>query len=128
MQSSILQAKTVLVVDDEPLLRSAIAFDFKRRGCRVLEAATGSEAYEVVKANVIDAVVSDVRMPNGDGIELLKRISLLEGFKPVVVLLTGFADLTEADAIALGARGLLEKPIDRKLMMKVLEEALEKKP
>ena len=116
-----LKQLNVLVVDDEVEMRRALIFDFKRRGCVVFEAANGSAAFEIVRTNKIDIVISDVRMPNGDGISLLKKIRELDPGIPIVLLATGFADLTESEARGMGANALLEKPIDRKRMLAILE-------
>lgn len=118
-----LKGKNVLVVDDEIELRRAVIFDLKRRGCNIFEAATGSEAIEVVKNNSIDIVVSDVRMPNGSGVDLLKYVRQIDSKIPIVLLVTGFADLSEPEAIKLGAYGLIEKPINRQQMLSLLEES-----
>lgn len=88
-----------------------------------LRAASGLEAIEIVKTQKIELVVSDVRMPNGNGMDLLKDIRKLHPDIPVVLLATGFADITKADAGELGAYDLLEKPINRSLMIRLLEES-----
>jgi DNA-binding NtrC family response regulator len=118
-----LNGKNVLVVDDEPELRKAMIFDLKRRGCTIFEAGCGSDAIEIVKNNKIDIVVTDVRMPNGTGVELLKQIRAIDPNIPIVLLATGFADLTEPEAVNMGAYALIEKPIDRKKMFSLLEDS-----
>jgi DNA-binding NtrC family response regulator len=119
-----LKGKTILVVDDEEMLREAIVFDLRRRGCETLEAGDGKEAFEIVSKHKVDAVISDVRMPKGGGVELLERIRAAYPYWPVVLLVTGFADITEPEAIRKGAIGLLDKPIDRKKMLQALSDAL----
>jgi two-component system, sporulation sensor kinase A len=124
MINSALNGKRVLVVDDEMHLREAIIFDLKRRGCEIFEASNGADALAIVKANAIDVVISDIRMPNGDGVFLLKEIRKYNSEIPIVLLCTGFADLSEGDAIKMGAVGLLEKPINRKNMLGILEKSV----
>ena len=87
MIASPLNNKVILVVDDESELREAISFDLKKRGCTVYEAANGTEAFEVVKKHKIDIVISDVRMPNGDGIFLLKKFEKFFKKSPLFYLL-----------------------------------------
>lgn len=123
MIPSPLNGKRILVVDDEMQLREAIIFDLKRRGCKIFEASNGTEAIALVKSNDIDIVISDVRMPNGDGVFLLKEIKNYNPIVPIVLLCTGFADLTEPEAKKMGAIGLIEKPIDRKNMLGMLEKS-----
>ncbi len=112
-----------MIVDDEDELRLAIAFDFKRKGHIVHEAANGQEALKIVQDHPIDLVISDVRMPHGDGIELLKMIRQRNPKIPIVVLATGFADLSRSEAIQMGAFALIEKPINRKKMFELVEAA-----
>jgi CheY-like chemotaxis protein len=122
--TSVLKGKHILVVDDEKLLREAIAFDFKRQGCVLFLAAGGKEALGIVLNNKIDAVISDVRMPNGDGVSLLDEIRTHSPDLPIVLLVTGFADIDREQAQKHGAIGLLEKPIDRKKLMSAIVGAL----
>lgn len=122
--ASPLKGRKILVVDDEYDLRQAIIFDLNRRGCIVFEAANGTEALEIVRNNPIEIVLSDVRMPNGNGIDLLQEIRKIHPDIPIVLLATGFADLSEPEAVEMGAYALIEKPIDRKLMIGLLEKSL----
>lgn len=115
---------TILVVDDEELLRNALVFQFKREGFNVLSASNGKEAFEIIKTNKIDAVVSDIQMPGGNGIELLKDVKNYDVEIPVLVFITAFADLTEADAYDLGANAIFSKPFDRKALVKCIKDAV----
>lgn len=122
-KESPLNGKNVLVVDDELELRRAVVFDLKRRGCNIFEAACGAEAAEIVKNNRIDIIVSDVRMPNGSGVDLLKEVRANNPNLPIVLLATGFADLSEPEALSMGAYALIEKPINRQKMLGLLERS-----
>jgi len=123
MKESPLNGKNILVVDDEVELRKAIIFDLKRRGCKTYEASNGNEAFKIVCEQNIHIVVSDVRMPESNGVDLLKQIREKYPKIPVVVLATGFADLTEIEALQLGAYALLDKPFDRKKILGLLENS-----
>ncbi len=124
-KESPLKGRNVLVVDDDFDLRQAMIFDLKRRGCIIFEAACGADAVEIVKANPIEIVISDVRMPNGNGVDMLKEIKKIKPNVPIVVLATGFADLSELEALNLGAHALIEKPINRQQMLGLLESSCE---
>lgn len=115
---------TLLVVDDEDDLRDAIAYDFKRRGFQVLTAANGREAFELIKSQEVHLVISDIRMPGGDGLALLENSKAHDPEGPPVIFLTGFADVTEAECLALGARKVLPKPFDRKTLLQAALEVL----
>ena len=116
--------ETVLVVDDEELLRNAIVFQFKREGFNVLSASNGKEAFEIIKTHKIDAVVSDIQMPGGNGIDLLKDVKNFDANLPVLVFITAFADITEADAYDLGANAIFSKPFDRKALVQCIKESV----
>jgi CheY-like chemotaxis protein len=115
---------TILVVDDEALLREAIAFDFRRKGHNVLLASSGNEAFDIIKSRDVHVVLTDVRMPNGDGITLLKRLKQENVFQPVVILLTGYADISLEEAYDLGADAVFPKPFDRPSLHAAVERAL----
>lgn len=115
---------TILIVDDEQFLREAIAMDFKRRKFNVLLAANGREAFDIVLKEKVDIVLSDIRMPNGDGLELLDRIKARDANLPVVMFITGFADLTVEDAYARGADAIFPKPFDRKALAAAVDRAI----
>jgi two-component system response regulator AtoC len=65
----------VLVVDDEPNMRRVLAALLEREPCEVLQAADGAEALKVLEDNVVHVIIADLRMPNIDGMELLKRVN-----------------------------------------------------
>ena len=101
---------TVLVVEDEPLIRLDLADHLRSAGLVVVETTTGDEALAVLKVNdAVDLVVSDIRMPGAtDGIELstwLRR----ERPKIKIVLVSGFSATVDMTAIADVAFG---KPVD----------------
>lgn len=117
----------ILIVEDEPALRSAMVFDFKRKGFDVQEAENGTLAFEIIKQNKIDIVLTDVRMPNGDGVELLDNIKSLEPSLPVVMFITGFADISAEDAYDKGVDAIFAKPFDRKALFESVLTATRKK-
>ena len=106
----------VMVVDDDDDLREVVALDFAQKGYDVRTAASGDEAFRMAQQAPVDLVISDVRMPFGDGLDLLQRIRGMEPPQPAVILMTGFADLKPEQARALGADGFVTKPFDRKAL------------
>ncbi len=114
----------MLIVDDEEALRHAMVFDFKRRGFQVLDASNGRDALEIVKKGKIDIVLTDVRMHGGDGVELLKKIKELSPELPVVMFITGYADMTTEEAYDEGAVASFAKPFDRKALMAAVMRAI----
>lgn len=107
----------ILIVDDEEDLREILSEDFSLQGATVFTAKNGREAYEVAIRETPHVILSDVRMPGGDGVELLKRIREVHSQTPPhVFLLTGFSDLKPEQAAELGGQGLVSKPFSLKLL------------
>jgi CheY-like chemotaxis protein len=102
--------KKVLVVDDEPGLRMTIGANLELEGFEVVEAASGAHALELIAKQPFDLVLSDIRMPGMNGVELFRRIRTLRPEMPVV-LMTAFAlEGLVQDALREGAFTVLPKP------------------
>src|SRR4051794_824588 len=95
--------KTVLLVDDELQLRALVANFLKRRKFTVLEADGGIKAFEIFQSKPLDLIISDIRMPQGDGLELLKKISESGRAKPPIILTSGQTETSNQEAIDAGA-------------------------
>ena len=118
---------TILVVDDERGIRDLLAQELGRKGYRVETADNGRRALERLQAGGIDAVVSDLKMPELDGHQLLGAIKKIDPDLQVI-LVTGFATVEIAvAAMRLGAYGVLQKPFDVDELSLLLEKALEKR-
>lgn len=107
------EPSSILIVDDEPALREVMAIELEMNGYRVLTAPNGRAAFDLLISNRVETVISDVRMPDGDGLELLDRIQAhikSTGRKIRVVLMTGFSGVTREEAKARGAAEVLLKP------------------
>ncbi len=117
--------KMVLVVDDEYELREILREEFEYCGYAVLEAENGTQALEVLKTNSIDVVVSDIRMPGGNGLDLLQCLSHLSGYKPPVILVSAYAGITIKEAEDQGAFAFVSKPYDINVLMQQISKAVE---
>lgn len=126
LQESVRNPKgiTILIVEDEDLLRNAMVLDFQRKGYTVLATSNGKLAFELIKKHDIDVVLSDIRMPHGDGIELLGNIKTLNPNIPVLIFITGYADITVEDAYDKGADAIFSKPFDRNELFGAVSRAL----
>ncbi|PYO51861.1 MAG: Fis family transcriptional regulator, partial [Candidatus Rokuibacteriota bacterium] len=99
----------LLVVDDEPSARTTLALLLRRRGHRVAEAEDVAGATKRLSEEVFDLVVTDLRMPDGDGLDVLQA-ARAQADAPEVILLTAYAEWKSAkEAIRLGALDYFEK-------------------
>ena len=101
---------TILIVDDEIDLREILTFGLEMQGYACRSASNGSEALAVVEAEAIDLVLSDVRMPGGDGIALVKAIRQSGRWQLPVILVSGFTEMPLEQVLANGAWAFLKKP------------------
>lgn len=103
---------SVLVVDDNEALREVIAIILSQRGHRCEFAENGVEAMRKVVRNSFDAVVTDVDMPEMDGISLTRILTQQFPNLPVMIITGQPHDNSMESAITAGAREFLEKPFD----------------
>ncbi len=100
----------VLIVDDEEPMRKFIVALLSKQGHQCITAGNGVEALKKMRENKVDAVITDIVMPEMDGIALTKEILNLFPYLPVMVI-TGYGkEYSTASAIAAGAREFIEKP------------------
>lgn len=102
--------RVILIVDDEEGLREGLSKLLKEEGYAVLAAETGEEALDILRQSRIDLVLTDMRMPGMDGLELLKKIR--ERHRDVgVIILTGYGHIESyIEAMNFGAIEYVSKP------------------
>ena len=101
---------TILVVDDEELLRNLIVTFLSKLGHSCVTAIDGVDALDKIKGNKIDAVVTDMKMPNMDGITLTSKISIQYPELPVMIMTAFDEGDTAGIGICAGARDFIKKP------------------
>ena len=115
---------SLLIADDEKNIRSGLELAFEDEGYTVVTAADGKEAWEKLQKNVIDLVITDLRMPEMDGYELLKRISAAYPTLPVIVL-TGHGTIeTAVETMRDGAVDFFTKPVDIDKLLLVVKKTI----
>ena len=104
--------KSILIVDDDPLILKTLSTHFSKSGYEVLTADDGREGLQRYSESMPDLVILDIRLPDVDGLEALKRIRDIDP-KALVVIITAFDDMkTTVEAIKSGAFEYLVKPLD----------------
>jgi two-component system, NtrC family, response regulator PilR len=115
----------ILIVDDEQGMRQLLSLVFGRAGHQVRAAENGRRAVEMLRAASADLIISDVRMPDMGGIELLRAARELSP-DVAIVMMTAFATVeTAREAFKLGADDFIQKPFDVDELKLIVEKALE---
>jgi two-component system chemotaxis response regulator CheY len=119
-------SKTVLIVDDASMIRNLASKTASGAGYNVLTAADGSEGLEVLQANQVDLVFSDVNMPKMGGLEMVAQIKAQEQYKflPIVMLTTESKDELKQQGKSLGVKAWLVKPFNKNKFLMALEKLL----
>jgi len=117
----------ILVVDDEQSMRDFLSIMLKKDGYDVVAAENGGDALKAVQAEIFDLVISDVKMPGMDGIDMLKAVKDVSP-ETVVVMITAYATAeTAVEAMKLGAYDYITKPFKVDEIKLILQKALEKR-
>jgi two-component system response regulator PilR (NtrC family) len=117
----------LLVVDDEQSMRDFLSIMLKKEGHEVVTAENGSSALKVIHAEIFDLLITDVKMPGVDGIEVLKTVKEVSP-ETVVIMITAFATTeTAVEAMKLGAYDYITKPFKVDEIKLVIQKALEKR-
>jgi two-component system response regulator PilR (NtrC family) len=120
------QQKKILVVDDEASMREMLGIMLRRDGFEVVEATDGQRGIELFRQGGFDLVISDIRMPHKDGIELLREIREIDR-ETLVIVMTAFSTTEQAvDAMKLGAYDYITKPFKTDEVRLIIAKALEK--
>lgn len=125
-------ARSILLIDDDKLVLMTLKRLLTREGYKVVTALSGTGALRRIEESDFDLIMSDIKMPNLDGIETVKKIReylAQKGKKPIPeIFITGYAkeDIYQ-QALELNAAGYIEKPFDMKALLQTTKEAIEKK-
>lgn len=117
----------ILIVEDDDDLREVLSFGIAAEGYQVTESESGNKALALINSDPtkkFDIVLSDVRMPDGDGTTLLKALRAKDPGSPIFIFLTGYADIGNESATKLGARGIFNKPFQLKEVITELDKII----
>lgn len=119
-------AKCIMTVDDSASIRQMVAFTLKEGGYEVVQAVDGSDALSKLHDSSVQMIITDLNMPNLDGIGLIRRIR--EGtrhkFIPIIMLTTESQDSRKQEGKSAGATGWIIKPFRPDQLMSVVKKVL----
>ncbi len=116
--------KTILCVDDETDILELFRDELQECGHCVLEATNVKDALALFGQNQVDCVISDIRMPGEDGLELAKKIKAQKKDVPVF-LVTGFSDYTSEELGQIGVDAVIFKPFDLEEVISMIRGVVE---
>jgi DNA-binding NtrC family response regulator len=120
--------KSILIVDDEAEIRSVLLETLSKNGHKILQAGDAQEALKLFAQEAVDLVITDIKMPGKNGIDLLKSIKKKSLGTPVVVM-TGFGSVQNAvEAMKNGALEYLLKPFSLQALEQVIQNLLGEDP
>lgn len=116
----------ILAVDDSASMRQMVSFTLKGAGHDVVEASDGVEALGIAKKGAVDLVISDVNMPNMDGISLITELRKLAPYKfvPILMLTTESSMDKKSQGKAAGATGWIVKPFNPDQLLATIKKVL----
>jgi len=119
-------AKTILIVDDSASLRQVVGIALKGAGYDVVEGCDGKDALTKLDGRKIHLIISDVNMPNMDGISFVKAAKQLPAYKftPVIMLTTEASDAMKAQGQAAGAKAWVVKPFQPAQMLAAVSKLI----
>ena len=120
--------KTILVADDSSSIRDLLSFTLENAGYRVFKGVDGNDALQHFNGTHIDLVITDLYMPNLDGISLIKQVraKLNYQFTPILLLTTESQLSKKLEAKAAGATGWIVKPFVQENLLEVVQRLIKK--
>jgi two-component system chemotaxis response regulator CheY len=119
-------AKTIMVVDDSASLRQVVAIALKGAGYDTIEACDGKDALSKLNGVKIHLIISDVNMPNMDGITFVKNLKQMAAYKftPIIMLTTESQDEKKREGQAAGAKAWVVKPFQPQQMLDAVSKLI----
>ncbi|CAE6960684.1 MULTISPECIES: response regulator [Pseudomonas] len=119
-------AKTILIVDDSASIRQVVGMTLKNAGYDIIEGVDGKDALTKLDGRKVHLIISDVNMPNMDGITFLKNVKTLASYKftPVIMLTTEAGDAKKSEGQAAGAKAWVVKPFQPAQMLTAVSKLI----
>ena len=119
-------SKCIMTVDDSASVRQMVGFTLRNAGYEVLEAVDGVDALAKIQGRQVNMVLTDLNMPNKNGIELIRdlRASATYKFTPIILLTTESQDVKKQEGKAAGATGWIVKPFKPEKLLAVVKKVV----
>jgi len=119
-------AKTILIVDDSASVRQVVSITLKGAGYEVIEGVDGKDALSKLKGQKVHLIISDVNMPNMDGITFVKEVKKLDAYKftPIIMLTTESQENKKQEGQAAGAKAWVVKPFQPAQMLSAVSKLI----
>ncbi len=117
-----------LIVDDDPMMRMILRETVGKISRSLLVAEDGFDAFDKYRDNKPSIILTDIRMPNCDGIEMIGKIRAEKDDDTIIFVCSGYSDLTPGMAEDLKVKKVIEKPFDLRELRRILREAYEALP
>lgn len=120
---------TIMIVDDSVMIRNLVKKSLLAEGYEIVEASDGAEALEYARQKNTDMVLTDINMPNMNGISLVSKLRRLDAYKdtPILMLTTETSDYKKSKSKNMGADGWLQKPFDKERLVNAVKTMLARK-
>jgi two-component system, NtrC family, response regulator AtoC len=119
---------SILIVDDDDVIQETLSDVLKKRGYEIFLSSSGKETLEMIKKNIIDLILLDIRLPDIDGLEVLKKIKEIDSEILVIMMTAVCTDIpTAVAAMKFGAYHYLNKPFELDELKLLIEKGLETK-
>jgi two-component system, chemotaxis family, chemotaxis protein CheY len=121
-----MMSKNILVVDDAVSMRGLVSMALRNNGYDVVEASDGKDALNKLAAHKVDMIVTDLNMPNMDGITLIKEVKAIgkHKFTPIVMLTTESQESKKAEGQQAGAKAWIVKPFKPDVLVGVVKKII----
>lgn len=119
-------AKTILVVDDSASIRQVVGMTLRNAGYEVIEGIDGRDALNRLDGRKVHLIISDVNMPNMDGLTFLRNVKQMASYKftPVIMLTTEAGDAKKSEGQAAGAKAWVVKPFQPAQMLTAVSKLI----
>ena len=120
-------SKTIVTADDSASVRQMVSFTLRQEGYEIIEAVDGQDALNKLNSSSVHMLITDLNMPNMDGIELIKQVRAAPNGNrciPIVMLTTESQDSKKQEGKVAGATGWIVKPFNPEQLLNVVKKVL----